>query len=185
MNADAESFLSGQSSPEVVAGGREVNADAESFLSGQSEESDRVETDEEDEDDVELESLESWEGNEEDEDENEYFRLLQALSEKWLLVELCHTVSKAATNAFWELAISLIPSLLATKKGLNITRKIPQFVHVRRKLHKQFLPQVHHSTAYQQEGSEEIIRDHEIDAQNNSLSKIFETASVSVITITT
>ena len=141
----------------------------------------------EDTDSEELASLDSWEDENEEQD-NEYQVLLQTLTEKWLLVELNHTVTKAATNAFWRLATSLLPSLFDAKKRLDVTRKIPQFVHIRRQLHKRFLPDIDHSTAYRQEGSEEIVelRDHEKldEIQTNPFLKIYETASVSVITKT-
>ena len=142
---------------------------------------------EDDEDITEVESLDSWDGDDEDEYENEYYRLLQALSEKWLLVELDHTVSKAASNEFWRLATSLIPQLFETKTRLGISRKTPQFVHVRRKLHQKFLPKIHHSTAYQHEDTGEIISvpdTEDIHRNDSSFSKVFETASVSVITKT-
>ena len=115
--------------------------------------------------DDEIASLESWEGEDPDEEQdNEYFTLLQTLSEKWLLVELDHTVSKAASNAFWGLATSILPSLFDLKKSHKISRKIPQFVHIRRKLHKQFVPPIHHKTAFQQDGTPEIIEvEHGVD----------------------
>ena len=109
--------------------------------------------------------------------------MLQALSEKWLLVELNHTVSKAATDAFWQIATSLIPSLYNTKDNLGITRKTPQFVHIRRKLQAKFLPKIHHSTSYQDDNTNEIVGDMEFNP-NNSQKKVFETASVKVILIT-
>ena len=132
-------------------------------------------------DDSDLESLDSWEGNEGEDEENHYYSLLQALSEKWLVVELNHTVSKTASNAFWRIATSLVPILFETKKRLGISRKTPQFVHLRRKLHKQFLPTIHHTTAYQDKDSLDIVEVPGHDSNlNNSHIKIFETASVSV-----
>ena len=134
--------------------------------------------------------LDSWEGEEEDEEEeeedgadNDYFRLLKAITEKWVLVELNHLVSKAASNAFWELSTSLIPALFETKRRLNVKRKTPQFVHLRRKLHKRILPTINHSTAFQAQGSTAIIDDvKDLERRNyeESHSKIYETASVEV-----
>ena len=145
-------------------------------------------------DDVDQESSdnESWIGDkldeeEEEEEGNAYFDLLEAIAEKWLLVELCHTVSKAASNEFWKIAISLLPALFSNKTSLQITRKTPQFVHLRRKLYKKLLPKIHHSTAYQAEGSDDVIdvpdgKHHEFDL-TESHKKVYETASVKVILI--
>ena len=134
------------------------------------------------------ESLDSWQDDDPDPEDpaNEYYSMLQALSEKWLLVELEHTVSKAASNSFWGLATTILPSLFEAKNRLRITRKVPQFVHIRRKLHKQYVPAIHHKTAFQQEGSQDVIH---VDVPgldprlNDSHKKIFETATVSVITL--
>ena len=146
------------------------------------EETEAEDTDDTDQDDIE--SLESWEGDDTDqEEENEYITILQALSEKWLMVELSHTVSKAGTNAFWELAMSVIPSLFEAKKRIGIRRKVPQFIHVRRKLHKKFLPPIQHATTYRQDGSLNIIevQDQKDPRPDDSYTKILESASVSVI----
>ena len=48
--------------------------------------------DDESDSDDDVESLDSWEGSDLEADMgDEYSKLLEALSEKWLLVELCHT----------------------------------------------------------------------------------------------
>ena len=137
-----------------------------------------------DEPDSDHDSMDSWEGDDEDniEHDNEYTKLLQSIQEKWLLVELSHTVSKAATNAFWDLATTLFVPLLDLKNRLEIRRKIPKFVHVRRTLHKRYLPEIKHTTAYRDEFSKEIVEfTHPPTIIPTSQIKIYETASVKVI----
>ena len=126
--------------------------------------------------------VDPWFGNEEEEDEqNPYFELLQAISQKWLLVELSHTVSKAATNAFWEIAVNLLPSLYKKKERHGISRKIPQFVHIRRKLQKDLLPPIHRTTAYQDAETNDIIEVSDPKFRPNDVQKkIYETTSVKV-----
>ena len=141
--------------------------------------------------DDEVSENDSWEGSETEEEEqqeqNAYFKLLQGIAEKWILVEMNHTVSKAASNEFWKIATSLIPHLFTTKSQLKITRKTPQFIHLRRKLYKQFLPKIHRTTAYQEDGSDDIVEvpeDRQADfILTDSHHKIYETASVKVILI--
>ena len=127
----------------------------------------------------------AWSGSEEEEHEYApYFNLLQAISEKWLLVELHHCVSKAAANAFWDIATSLFPNLYKMKENLGVRRKIPQFVHVRRKLQKKFLPRIHSTTGYQDASNEILeIPDDVPFHPKDSHKKVFETASVKVILI--
>ena len=124
---------------------------------------------------------ESWIGSEPEEHEHTpYYELLQAISEKWLIVELNHSTSKAASNAFWDLATSLLPSLANTKTRLGVSKKIPQFVHLRRKLHKQYVPQIHRTITYQEDGKDDLIEiPHHIQFQPlESQKKVYETASV-------
>ena len=65
----------------------------------------------------------SWNGSDEDDHDQGYYSMLQDIAEKWMLVELNHTVSKAASNAFWDIATSLVPTLFQTKQALGVTRK--------------------------------------------------------------
>ena len=190
----AEYFLREDLSPSVAdIEGRDT--DEESDPSRDSDDEEDFQNDIVNEDDTDADndddatasecSFDSWIGNEMDEEpENEYEKLLNSLSEKWLLVELNHSASKAASNAFWGLAIDIIPTLFETRRNLQITRKIPQFVTVRRTLHKKLLPKIHHTVGYEDEISKEIveIEDGDTSVIRNSQIKIFESASVKVIT---
>ena len=102
---------------------------------------------------------ESWygEGDDQDREENRYCQLLQKLAEKWLLVEISHNASKEASNMFWEAAISLLPQVLREKEMIGISRKIPQFVHLRRKLHKRLLPPINQTTAFKDRSGNVVV----------------------------
>ena len=118
--------------------------------------------------------IDSWEGDEaEEEPETEYDKLYRIITEKWQLIEVNHNVSKAATNEFWEVAVRLIPTLIEMKKN-TVTRKIPQFVHIRRMMAKKLLPKINHSVAYRHEGSQVV---HEVQDDDDEEEKIYKTAS--------
>ena len=138
--------------------------------SGESNHWEDEEFDEEEEDDLE--------------EENEYIKLFRIICERWQLIEINHNVSKTATNEFWEVAVKLLPTLIQTKQNLGITRKIPQFVHIRRMLNRKILPPIQHVTAYRNERTNEIheVKDEENhnDYKSSRYTKIYETASVQV-----
>ena len=83
--------------------------------------------------------------------------MLQNLAEKWMLVKLTHKVSKAASDLFWEHAMSLRPPIMDVKNTHGITRKIPKFIHERRKLKRQQLPSIQHQIAYKNDGGDVVV----------------------------
>ena len=74
--------------------------------------------------------------------------LLHELSKKWLMIQLTHNVSAAATNSFWDASMSLIPGLLEARQNLETNSKIPGFIHTRRKLYQDMCPPVQMTFAY-------------------------------------
>ena len=72
----------------------------------------------------------------------DYFAFLQDFSEKWLMVENNHNVSKTATDCFWRLAIDGVHSLFRLKNIQKVTRKVPQFSHLRRTLVAKSVPPI-------------------------------------------
>ena len=109
--------------------------------------------------------------------------MLQKLAEKWLEVELSHNVSKAASNTFWEHAMSLIPPLLDVKHTRGITRKIPQFIHLRRKLKLQLLPSIDTVSAFRNEGGDVVVAEDQKKANEFTTSnhiKLYESTGVKV-----
>ena len=100
-------------------------------------------------DDLELQDDED-EDDEDEEDYNEgiygepqdYSSLLDSLSQKWMENELDHTISQTASDALWKLAFSFIPKIMESKHLQNVTRKIPGFKHIRKKLYAEKTPKV-------------------------------------------
>ena len=68
--------------------------------------------------------------------QQDYASLLETLSEKWISAKMEHNISKVGTNALWKIGFNLIPKLLEAKNLERITKKTPQFNHIRRLLHK-------------------------------------------------
>ena len=62
--------------------------------------------------------------------------MLQNLSKKWLVTQLTHEVSAAATNSFWQLSTELFQQLFEAKARDDVSKNIPGFIHLRRKLYK-------------------------------------------------
>ena len=90
------------------------------------------------------------------ESEDEYWNQLNELAKQWLLLELHHKVSKTAVDAFWRLAIHLIPKLIESKKLHSITRKIPQFQQLRRKMFQHNLPKLDLELSYRNNSTGEV-----------------------------
>lgn len=82
-----------------------------------------------------------------DVDQN-YQEILQALSEKWLLVQLTHNVSAAATNSFWQYVVDFFPALFLAKEKSNVNKNIPGYIHQRRKLYNDICPEIHMKFVY-------------------------------------
>ena len=109
---------------------------------------------EEEEEEEEMES--DWESSEEEIPQN-YSDLLHKLSIKWLSVHLTHNVSLEATYEFWKIALLCMPLLVQYKEEEEITRKTPQFVHLRRKLYDELCPKVYMDFEYTNKSTNETI----------------------------
>lgn len=102
-------------------------------------------------------------------------------------METQHHVSKEAANEFFELGKKWFPLLYEAKQREGITRKVPQFVHLRRKLHERNVPKISLDVAYVHKttGEETVLRDvQSIPTKQfppNEYLKIYEMASVKVI----
>ena len=71
-----------------------------------------------------------------------YYDMLDALVKKWMTIHLTHNVSLTATYEFWRVALNFFPKLKERKERDEITRKTPQFSHLRRQLYKDMCPKV-------------------------------------------
>ena len=112
---------------------------------------------------------------------NEHEDVLEELSEKWLLMEYKHNVSGAAANAYWDLAFKLVPRVLELKK-----KKVPKFVHQRRKLINDDCPKIEMEFYFRKKEDDSIVKFSGTNAplkqyQNNSkYEKLYELAYVQV-----
>ena len=138
----------------------------------QDEEEDEQEEEEEEEEEEEQEEEQDQEEEEEappppppqqkpdnppdDPDPDDYYTILNEFYKKWMDTELEHTVSKVGSDAFWNVAFKFIPKILRSKELQNIKRKIPQFHHVRKSLHKKFTPKVDLEIAYKNKDTNEV-----------------------------
>lgn len=92
----------------------------------------------------------------EEETEN-YFSVLKELSKQWRLTQLTHHVSAEAANSFWNISMGEIPKLLYFKDKDAVRKKTPQFVHQRRKLDKEFSPEVNMTFGYKNKEDGSIV----------------------------
>ena len=107
------------------------------------------------------------------------------MTEKWLTAELDHTVSKVASDCFWKIAQSFIPKIVEAKRVQNITKKVPQFTHIRRKMYKEEVPEVNLEIGYRHKETSEIsiVKDTVTPKSRyppNEYENFFEIASVKV-----
>ena len=77
-----------------------------------------------------------------EEPENEYEKQLHSLSKAWLNVELSHNISKIASNTLWDLALSFVQPLMDAKEQEGVTKKIPKFQQLRKKLYQKYAPKI-------------------------------------------
>ena len=89
--------------------------------------------------------------------DSNYADMLEDLSKSWLLIELQHNVSSAASDAFWKLAMNSFSHLMTTKEACKVTRKTPQFTHLRRKLRDMYVPPIQLEIGYKNKETEEEI----------------------------
>lgn len=74
--------------------------------------------------------------------------MMDSFSKQWSQIQLTHHVSITASNSFWNLGFKYIGALQNIKEQERNNRKIPQFVHVRRCLYKDYCPDVKMSFAF-------------------------------------
>ena len=115
----------------------------------------------------------------------DYQSLLEDLYDKWMTTELDHTVSKIASNSFWSVAFQYIPKLMEARQVQQVTKKVPTFNHIRRKLHAQKTPDVNLEIAYKSRETQEVMVVNEASAPKkrfpgHQYEKLYEVASVKV-----
>ena len=137
-------------------------------------------------------NFEDLDGNlsdiESDEAENyqDYRNILKKLSEDWIINEITHRVSKQASDSFWKLANEHFFALYSLKTQQGVTRKIPQFQHLRRNLYKKNVPKVTMEIGYECKANGEIMVVEDIESTPISKfppsthRRLYEIASVKV-----
>ena len=137
--------------------------------------------------DEEVQPQHEWQEqsiNSSDREYVDYTDLKNKLIEDWLVVEIDHRVSKAASNAFWSLADSTFHKLYALKEQQNIKRNVPQFEHLRKILYKNNTPTIYMEVAYKNNETGEIITLQNIEKipakqyTKDKFTKLYEQASV-------
>ena len=87
---------------------------------------------------------------------DDYNTILNFLIKQWMDIELKHDVSKVASEAFWSLSKTWFHRMFQAKENQNVRRKTPNFVHIRRQLHKQHVPPIHMEFAFQHKETGQI-----------------------------
>ena len=118
-----------------------------------------------------------------DPDTQDYNTILTKLKRDWLFTELDHKVSKSCSDAFWKLALKMIPPLYESKKCQKISRKVAQFAHIRKQLYDELAPRVDLQIAYKNNSTGEITVTNDTITQvknfpPNEFTKQYEIASV-------
>ena len=135
--------------------------------------------------------------NPEDEDEDEadynlpefedtFNDVLQNFTRKWLATQMNHKVSAKATNSFWDLGQEYIPKLVKLHEREGRHRHIPKFIQQRRKMYKEYCPDVQMEFAFQKkiDGSIITVRGNSAPLKalqhNTNYIKLYEMATVKV-----
>ena len=88
--------------------------------------------------------------------DNPFDDILEALSKEWLLTEISHSVSKKASDLFWNIAKRQFHKLVQHQPK---DRKIPSFTHIRRRITAKYCPEVMIDVAYKNsEYSNEAVK---------------------------
>ena len=124
--------------------------------------------------------------NEEPDEEISFDSLFQSFSNQWLHTHLTHHVSLAASNQFWQLAFKFVSNIEDLKHQENNSRKIPQFLQVRKNIYTDNCPKVTMTFAYLNKNDQSIIHVN-VDQtpindfdRNPQFQKLYEEAHVDV-----
>ena len=122
--------------------------------------------------------------------EKSYEEILQDFSQKWLLLELTHRISKSGSNDFWSLSKEYFPSLIAARMNQGVTSKFPQFPTLRKKLYDDYLPPIKLEVVYEHKQTGDVIVLRDLDSapvnrfKPSEFTKLYETVTVKVKNIT-
>lgn len=119
------------------------------------------------------------------EDTDTYEAVLEKFAKDWLNIELDHTVSKTASNLFWQLSTKHLARVLEVKTREKVKKNIPQMKHIREKLYQKNVPKVHMKIAYRHKETQEVtVVNSSVTPKSrfpsNEYEKLYEIASVKV-----
>ena len=164
-------------------------------MEGENQEEEEEEGEEEEEEDDDLISHEDGDGEGHDERDvddilrqGNYKDVLHSLSKQWLFTQLSHKVSGRATNHFWNICMTFLPTLLKLHEQEGNTKPIPKFLTQKNKLYKQYCPPVEMEFAYRNKSDNSIRVVNTSTApikelqRNNEFEKLYEMAYIKVKT---
>lgn len=102
------------------------------------------------------------------------------------MCEIHHKISEEATNDFFEIGKKWFPKLFSAKENEGVTKKVNQFVHIRKQLYKKNVPPINMEFSYLNKETNEItvVKDQEktptAQFPPNKFVKLCEIASVKV-----
>ena len=158
---------------------------------GQEEQQEQEEQEEQEDGDVHEDDNSDGDDDHDAQDEvdgniDDYYTILDALSNEWMNAELDHTISKVASNKMWQLAFKFLPKLLEAKRIQRITRKTPAFKQIREKMYENKTPKVNLELAYRNKDTDEVEKvNSEVTPKSrfppHLYEKMYEIATVKVI----
>ena len=103
---------------------------------------------------------------------------------------MTHSVSLAATDAYWRLALEWMDKLFEAKRREGIKKKIPQFLNQRNNMFHKTCPRISMDFAYRHIETNEVVLVKDVDkaptktyASDPNYVKLYESASVKVTLI--
>ena len=100
---------------------------------------------------------------------------------------MTHSVSLAATDAYWRLALEWMDKLFEAKRREGIRKKIPQFLNQRNNMFQKTCPRISMNFAYRHIDTNEVHIVKDVDkapiktyASDPNYIKLYESASVKV-----
>lgn len=116
----------------------------------------------------------------------DYREILLKVSKDWILTEINHKLSKESANELWRIANQYFAQMYKLKEEQGITKNIPTFNHLRKKLYENNTPKVKMEIAYEckETGDITIMEDLEKTPVSrfppNTHRRLYEIASVDV-----
>lgn len=125
------------------------------------------------------------------EEEESFDSLFHSFSKKWMETQLTHHVSLSAANDFWKLSFKCIADIFDKKIAEGVSRKIPQYLQVRKNIFKDLCPEVKMSFVFlnKTDGTITHVKENHTPLsryqRDPNYEKLYEEAHIEVIKICT